>query len=190
MSAIAIPRAPRAMVQQGGGGSTAPSLERVFHSASKDLYPRLVLFEALAGFKDGHQRREPSSDDICEARREYQDSFAYLCDVEKGGATVTATGLQKLLHSNILWLAANEGVREDVKTYAENILRKLKGVESGTKEAVQDDIFRLAVKKCNSRVEYYKVEMQKYARNCRMQLRQEMRYETHDTGAVRLCLRY
>jgi hypothetical protein len=102
---------------------------------------------------------------------------------------VTATGLQKLPHSNILWLAANEGIRRDVKNYAENILQKLKGVESGTQEAVQDDIFRLAVEKCNSRIEYYKVEMQKYARNCRMQLRQEMRDDHHDIGAVRLCLR-
>jgi len=189
MSAIAVPQAPRAMVQQGGGDSTASSLERVFHSASKDLYPRLALLEALARFKDGHQRRERTSDDICEARREFQDSFAYLCDVEKGGPTVTATGLQKLPHSNILWLAANEGIRRDVKNYAENILQKLKGVESGTQEAVQDDIFRLAVEKCNSRIEYYKVEMQKYARNCRMQLRQEMRDDHHDIGAVQLCLR-
>jgi hypothetical protein len=121
------------------------------------------LIPQSARFKDGHQRRERTSDDICEARREFQDSFAYLCDVEKGGPTVTATGLQKLPHSNILWLAANEGIRRDVKNYAENILQKLKGVESGTQEAVQDDIFRLAVEKCNSRIEYYKVEMQETA---------------------------
>jgi hypothetical protein len=135
----------------------------------------LALLEALARSKDGHKRREQSSDDVCEARREFLDSFAYLCDVDKGGATVTAAGLQKLLHSNILWLAANEGIRGDVKNYAEDILQKLKEVESRTQEAVQNDIFRLAVAKCNSRIEYYKDEMRRYARNCRMQLRQGIR---------------
>lgn len=183
MSAAATPQAPRAMVQQEGEiDSTASSLERIFHSAAKRLYPRLALFEALAKFKDGHKRRAQSSDDICEARRDFLDSFAYLCDVEKGGASVTAAGLQKLSLGNILWLAANEGIHRDVKMYAESMLRKLKEVDAETQKAVEDDIFRLAVEKCNPRIVFYKDEMQKHARNCRVQLRQEMR---DDTGTAR-----
>jgi hypothetical protein len=185
MSAGAIPQAPRAMVQQGKSDSIASRLERIFHSAANNLYPRLALLEALARFKDGHKQREQSTDDICEARRDFLCSFAYLCDVEKGGATVTAAGMQKLPHSNILWLAANEGIRKDVKLYAEGILQKLKDVGPGNQEPVRNEIFRLAVEKCNSRIEYYRVEMQKYARNCRMQLRRDIQ---DDIGAIQLCL--
>ncbi|KAH8591392.1 hypothetical protein B0O99DRAFT_654495 [Bisporella sp. PMI_857] len=153
--------------------SSVLSFERDVNSVVKSLYPRLALLEALVGFRDEHQRREPSGDEICEARRDFLDAFAYLCDIEKGGATVTAAGLQKLLHSNILWLAANEGIRKDVETYAEVILRTIRGANLETQEAVQEDIFQLAVEKCKARIEFYKDEMQRYATRCRMRLRSQ-----------------
>ena len=182
MSAIAAPRAPRAMVEQGKVDSVALSLEQIFEDAAKVLYPRLALFEALAKFKDRHTRRQQSNDDICEARRQFLDAFAYLCDIEKGGATVTAAGLQKLPYSNFLWLAANEGIPEDVLVYATRILQRLKEVDSQTQKAVQEDIFQLVVEKSSPRLEFYKTAMQKHARNCRMQLRQE---NSEDIGAIR-----
>ena len=163
--------------------STALSSDRVFQTAAKNLYPRLALLEALQGFKDGHKRREGPGDEICEARRDFLDSFAYLCDVEKGGATVTAAGLQKLPLSNLLWLAANEGIRKDIELYAENIRQKLMEANLETQEVIQDDIFRLAVEKCKSRIEFYKDKMQKYAKKCRMRLKHETRDEI---GMVRL----
>jgi hypothetical protein len=173
------------MVQQEGIDSADSSPDQIFRSVTRNIYPKLALFEALAGFKDDYKRRGRSDDVICEARRDFLDSFAYLCDVEKGGATVTAAALQKLHHSNILWLAANEGIRRDVKVYTESILQMLKVVESGNQVEVQDDILRLAVQNCHSRLNYYKGVMQRYARNCRMQLRQEM---GDDIGAVGLFL--
>lgn len=185
MTINVVPTAPRAMVQQEGIDSAALSSDQIFQNATRNMYPKLVLFEALAGFKDDYNPRGRSSDDICEDRRDFLDSFAYLCDVEKGGATVTAAALQRLPYSNILWLAANEGIRRDVEVYAKSILQMLKVVESGNQVKVQDDILRLAVQNCHSRLNYYKGIMQKYARNCRMQLRQET---GDDIGAVRLFL--
>jgi hypothetical protein len=158
--------------------------ERVFPDVVKRLYPRLALFEALAKFKDGPQRRANSNDEICEARRDFLDSFAYLCDTQKGGASVTAAALQKLRLSNILCLAANEGIHTELKIYAENILRKLKEVGPDLQKAVADDIFQLAVEKCSGRVEFYKDEMQKHARKCHMQLRQETRSEIGVVGPI------
>ena len=38
---------------------------------------------------------------------------------------MTATALQKLQYSNILLLAANEGISEEIKAYANNILQML-----------------------------------------------------------------
>ncbi|KAK1584937.1 uncharacterized protein LY79DRAFT_519668 [Colletotrichum navitas] len=173
MSTVPIPTAPRAMLSEAlnnSEASTSPS-EEVFIAATRKLYPRLALFGALAGFKNHQERRKPSNDEIVEARRNFLDSFSYLCDVQKGGATVTAAGLQKLSHGNILWLAANEGIRNDIRTYAETILSCLKSVNSETEKTVQEKIFHLAVKNCNSRISTYNEEVRRYARNCRMQLR-------------------
>lgn len=162
--------------------ASVSSSEQIFATASKDIYPRLALFEALAQFKDNHQRRTPSSDDVVETRRPFLDSFAYLCDIQKGGSAVTAVGLQKLPHSNVLWLAANEGIRGDVTTYAENVLSRLLSVDPNSQEAVQDAVFHLAVEKCGSRIVTYKDDMQTYARNCRMQLREETQDEAGEVS--------
>lgn len=176
MATIAAPRAPRAMVQRSRVDYSA--LPEVFNEAANKLYPKLVLYEALARFNNEFKPRELSDDEICEARRDFLDSFAYLCDIEKGGATVTATGLQELEYSNILWLAANEGIRKDVEIYAKNILGKLRTMDQEDQAVIEDDIFRLAVEKCSTRINFYTSEMQKLARNCRMQLRQELRDDT------------
>jgi hypothetical protein len=180
MSTVTIPKAPRSMLTEAFGETAAstPSLDQIFAKASEEVYPRLALLEALAPFKDQLKRRPPSGNTIVENRRDFLDSFASLCDVEKGGATVTASGLQRLAHSNILWLAANEGIRNDIKTYADTIRSKLQAVDLDTRLDVENDIFSLAVEKCRSRIMMYKLEMQRHARNCRMQLRSEVQDET------------
>lgn len=158
-------------------------MEQILQNAKKTLYPRLVLYEALAKFKGGHERRQPSSDSISEARRDFLDSFAYLCDIHKGGATVTAAGLQKLPYSNILWLAANEGIRSEVKRYADTILQKLVAMDSTTEPAVRDDIFQRAVNMCAPRLAFYKTELQTYATKCRMELRKDLPDEAGKTSS-------
>ncbi|KIW12810.1 hypothetical protein PV08_07997 [Exophiala spinifera] len=174
MSVSTAPRWPRAMGQNGTSDSSVSTWEPLFQSVAAKLYPRLALFKALAGFKDAHRQREPSGDVICEARRDFLGSFAYLCDTDKGGATVTAAALQKLLHSNILWLAANEGMDKETISYAERILQKLKELESRPPKAVHEEIFRLVVDRCTPRINFYISKLKMYARNCRMQMRQEM----------------
>lgn len=170
LAARVTPRAPRSIIQIG-----SLSFESILGKISRDgaerLYPRLALFEALSGFKDKHKPRQRSDDVICEARRDFLDSFAYLCDVEKGGKTVTATALQKLLVSDFLWLAANEGIRDDIMDYAHTILARLKTITLQNRTTIQDEIFKLAVDKCQPRIKFYKAEVLRYARNCRMTLR-------------------
>jgi hypothetical protein len=161
--------------------SSTSNLEQIFANASKELYPRLALFETLAQFGNGQKRRMPSGDDVIEARRDFLDSFTYLCDIQKGGATVTAAGLQKLAYSNVLWLAANEGILINTEIYANAILSKLQSVDSSSRGTVENQIFQLAIENCKPRIAAYKEELQKYARNCRMQLRKEPRNEAGET---------
>jgi hypothetical protein len=174
MASSTIPQAPRCMAQNGSS-SLELLLEHISQIGAQKLYPRLALFEALSGFKDKHKPRQLSDNVMCEARRDFLDSFAYLCDVEKGGKTVTATALQKLTVSDFLWLAANEGIRDDIEGYAAIILEKLKTVNFQNQYTIQNDIFKLVVVKCQPRIEFYRVELQKYARNCRMALRDRER---------------
>jgi hypothetical protein len=158
-------------------------LEQIQEAEAKKLYPRLALLEALSRFKDKHKPQQRSEDPICEARRNFLDSFAYLCDVEKGGSTVTAAALQQRPYSDFLWLAANEWIHDDIQAYATNVLGNLRTATLANQSILQDIIFRLAVEKCKPRIQFYKENVQKCATNCRMSLRHR---EKDDIGMIGL----
>lgn len=144
---------------------------------STRLYPQLTLFQALATFKDKHRERQDPDDPVCVARRDFLDSFAYLCDTRKGGSTVTAATLQKLIGSDFLWLAANEGISDEVFSYANWLIKLLQSVTTGNCTEVQEKIFSKAIAKSRERIRFYKDNVQPLARNCRMRLRNEERGE-------------
>lgn len=165
-------------------------MDQILENGRETLYPRLLLYQKLAEFKGEHERRRPSSEAISqasEAQRDFLDKFANLCDIERGGKTVTAAALQKLERSNILWLAANEGVREPVKKYAEDILDKLIRITTNpeTENELRDEIFQMGVEKCAPRLRSYNKDLRTYARNCRMKLRKEL---PDDSGKTPLSL--
>lgn len=145
-------------------------MEQILSDVKKTFYPRLILYGAIAEFHSGIKQSQPSTDPVTNSRRHFLDSFSYLCDFEKGGKTVTAAALQKLPRGNILWLAANEGIRHDVEAYARDICRSLINMEPESKPVVRDHIFQRAVQFCTPRLAFYKGLLRKHARNCRMQL--------------------
>jgi hypothetical protein len=161
--------------REGNAESAASSLVNILEEADREFYPQLLLFKILASFKGQPTPRHASANAIQERRRKFLDSFSYLCDTEKGGATVTAAALQRLLNGNILWLAANEGVRPDIKDYAFEMLERLKGVRLADRKIVEDEILSLAIQKGTQRIEFYKEKMRKFAVECRMDLRKEPR---------------
>jgi hypothetical protein len=168
------------MLQQDQN-SAASSLEQTFRSASRKLYPRLVLFEALTGFTTEAQPPQKSFDPTRAARREFLRSFAYLCDSEKGGATVTGAALQNINQQMILWLAANEGIRPKTRSYAEDIMQRLRKVDPQNAESMGDEVFDAAVQFCTPRLKYYQRELRSYAIKCRMQLRNRTQDETGES---------
>jgi hypothetical protein len=62
------------MVQTGVPGLES-LLENICQGEARKLHPQLVLFDALAAFKDKHQPRLTSKDATCEARRNFLDPF-------------------------------------------------------------------------------------------------------------------
>jgi hypothetical protein len=149
-------------------------LNQIQTDESRSLYPRLIFFEALSGFKDKPLSRERTTDTVCNIRRDFLDSFAYLCDVQKGGSTVTASALQKSSGRVYLWLAANQGIRQDVLTYANNMLHCLQQVTTENLDATTNTIFLLALEMSRPRISVYKTEVQKYATTCRTRLKSRL----------------
>jgi hypothetical protein len=68
-----------------------------------------------------------------------------------------------------------DNIRDDIMDYAVNVLEKLETVNFQNQNTVQNDIFKLVVEKCQPRIQFYKFEVQKYARNCRMAFRDRER---------------
>lgn len=146
-------------------------LKRLHMAESEKLYPRLALFEVLSGFKDKPKSREQTTDTFCNSRRDFLDSFAYLCDIKKGGGTVTASALQQSSTKVFLWLAANEGIRDDVLRYANKMLDNIRQITTENQGATTDTIFFDALEMCRPRINVYKTQVRKYARICRMRLK-------------------
>lgn len=174
------PREPRAMTDQ------REIVRLSLQDAYRDLYPKLILYEALVGYRGEHKRRHESKNDQEQARRDFLDSFAYLCDIQKGGSTVTAAALQKLEYSNVLWLSANEGVQHHVLKHADKIREILKDWNTEPEEVLQNQIFQLVIMACEPRIRFYKDKVQRHARNCRMELRKQVYTETGKESKVKL----
>ena len=121
-----------------------------------ELYRRLLLLHLLGPFRGDHIERQfkenASKSSTDELRRSFLGGISYLCDIEKGGATVTAAALQKLPFSNFLWLAANEGVRPSVEHFVRSVLDRLKGITSDTREEVEMRILNDAVDLASQRM--------------------------------------
>lgn len=140
-----------------------------------DLYPRLLLLQLLSPFLGTHIERQFKQNDSKsssdELRRSFLECISYLCDYEKGGATVTAAALQKLDYSNFLWLASNEGVKPNVEEFVLWVLERLKDITPDTQESIKRDILRRAVKLAAQRMEFYRTKMVEFSKRCRTLLK-------------------
>ncbi|KAF2475121.1 uncharacterized protein BDR25DRAFT_391429 [Lindgomyces ingoldianus] len=132
----------------------------------RELYPKLIFLKTLSPFKDGPVRRDSSGGSIDEHRRRFLDAFAYLCDVEKGGGTVTACALQKVNGDIVMWLAANEQIRPVVVDFAKDVLKRLKNVTVEERKGVEEEILDVAVKKGKKRIAFYRTRLGNCAEAC------------------------
>jgi len=137
------------------GSSNNP---RPFRCAADKLmmrfYEPLVIQHILGETRGPRIPREPPDVepfqlDDCMLRRSFVDSFAYLCDYRKDGATVTAVALESRPAGVTFWVAVNELDETKVKTFLDTILKILAdlGISTSKKsiEEAKEEIFRLAV---------------------------------------------
>lgn len=165
------------VVLPNGTSRLEPLKQQIHKLEVEELYPRLVLLKALSKFKNKPQERQRTGDDLCEKRRDFLDAFAYLCDVEKGGSTVTATALEEGPNIYTLWLAANDGIRDGIWSHADTMVKQIRSVTHDTQEACKNILFDMVVQVTARRIQYYKDKVQHLAKGCRMSLRNGERHE-------------
>lgn len=135
------------------------------------FYEPLVLQHVLDPIRGSHIQCEPlpsldeSEQDNCNLRRSFLKNLAYMCDFERGGATVTAIALETRSEGMVFWVAANENVKDKVVSFLERILRGLAGI-TGETSAVEESIFRSAVEFGLPRVKFYWRFMQDPLNKC------------------------
>lgn len=59
------------------------------------------------------------------ARRDYIKNLALLCDYDKGGPTVTAIAIQKMLQNLVYWVASNGGTTNRIAKFLREVLDML-----------------------------------------------------------------
>jgi hypothetical protein len=136
------------------------------------FYEPLVLQHVLDPTRGSHIQCEPldsldgSELDNCKLRRSFLNSLAYICDFEKGGATVTAIALEMRPAGVVFWVAANENVKDKVVLCLRGILQNLAALESVSMATVEEGTFRSAVELGMPRVKAYWRFMQEPLNKC------------------------
>ena len=143
----------------------------------KRFYEALVLQHVLGITRGDHIPRPLPDVQHAEAldgislRCNFLEKLAFVCDYEKGGATVTAIALQQTPAAVIFWVAANEDVKSKVKPFLETILSSLERLHSKPTESViklaEDENFRRAVEFVKSRIKPYLRCMKEPLDKCR-----------------------
>jgi len=143
------------------------------NNGDQAFYSKLLLYSVLEPYKGRHAERQHSRDGVdvtgtlSEMRRDFLDKISYLCDTEKGGATVTAAALQSLPRGNILWLAANEGVEPETEKFVNTIVREIATVNVSNAKTIEDSIFLESVRRAFPRLSFYRRQMVRLAKQCR-----------------------
>ena len=142
----------------------------------QDFYQKLVLHKILAPYNGSHiPRKSEQEHEVVneqELRRNFLDRLSYLCDIRKEGGTVTASALQELLHGNVLWLAANEGISTEVKAFGEWTFERLRDMTGNnvSMSRTQKTILKRAFALANQRISFYQSHLRKKIETCSGQL--------------------
>ena len=179
------------------------SLMRLSHRKAADklmmrFYEPLVLQHVLGPTRGDRIQCEPldnldeSELDNWNLRRSFLNQLAYICDFEKGGATVTAIALEQRPTGVVFWVVANENVKEKVVKALGKILKGLVGLDGDTTReraaTVEKRTFRRAARLGMPRLKSYWKLMQEPLKRCLKILDREPENE-QDKGELTISLR-
>ena len=176
---------------------TSPKHRKAADKLMMRFYEPLVLQHALGPTRGDRIQCEPldnqdeSELDDGKLRRSFLNNLAYICDFERGGATVTAIALEQRVAGVVFWVVANENVKDKVVKTLEEILKGLAGLDGTTREReerVEERTFRYAAKLGMPRLKSYRKAMQESLKKCLRILDSEPESE-QDKGELVIPLR-
>ncbi|OKL61709.1 hypothetical protein UA08_02335 [Talaromyces atroroseus] len=161
------PSAPRAM--------TYPTKDELEFSSSFNLLRAFGLFHGDDG-DDGDNdigRAEDSNFTEIELLQGYLIGVSYLCDIEKGGNTVTAAALSNDLE---LYLAANNDLHPKIQSFISRVvLEELRTDSVESRHKVAERILREAVQRAGKRMEFYFRKLKDIWGKCRVSVEDQFR---------------
>lgn len=153
-----------------------------------DFYTKAIFLRAFGEYHDesNHQSNVNEEDPAMVNRAEdegnilkllqgYLNGVAYLCDVNKGGNTVSANAIGQNLK---LYIAANAKLRGPVRRFIIEVLTKTDMLNRRTKVVVQE-ILEEAVKKATHRIDFYAKQLRRFWGICMASLETQFRGESH-----------
>lgn len=105
----------------------------------------------------------------------YLNGVAYLCDVKKGGNTVSANGIDQNI---VLYIAANADLPWFVKKFVIKVLMKTDFLNRPA-DVVVREVLEKAVEKARHRIDFYVQQLRRSFVNCRTSLETQFRGESH-----------
>lgn len=121
--------------------------------------------------------RAEDEGNILKLLQAYLKGVAYLCDVKKGGTTVSANGIDQNLK---LYIAANTNLHSSVKIFVVKVLTKTDILSRPTKVVVRE-ILEEAVKMAWRRGGFYVKQLGRFWGVCRASLESQFRGESLDS---------
>jgi hypothetical protein len=116
------------------------------------------LLHALQAEYQEVELPKTADSDYKKSLRRFVDGFAFLCDLSKtGGDTCTAVALERCSATKIvLHLSSNTTTHTDsIKLWAQDILKQLSYVGSGSDQVVEQYLLSLSLKHTASRIDGY-----------------------------------
>ncbi|KAF6814847.1 hypothetical protein CSOJ01_03858 [Colletotrichum sojae] len=98
------------------------------------FYEALVLLALLRPVVGPHVMSHLNSFNLKDAQRRFLKNLAFLCDYNKGGDTTTAIAVEDREDCYVFWVATNEGVKDKVTQFLDNILERVKSAAGLTNE--------------------------------------------------------
>lgn len=110
----------------------------------------------------------------------YLNGVAYLCDVKKGGNTVSANGIDQNIK---LYIAANANLPWSVRRFVIKVLMKTDFLNHPM-DVVVREIIGKAVEKARHRIDFYVEQLRRSFVNCRASLETHFRGESRSSQEI------
>lgn len=134
------------------------------------FYEALYLLHLLGRTRGPRIITNLNPTNIADTRRRFLKNLATVCDYRKGGPSTTAIAIEDRQDCNVLWVSSNEGPKEKVLTFLEEVLGAIKTfseLPQDRQASAEEDLMRKCVEFADKRIGQQARDLRASARKCR-----------------------